>query len=282
MTRVEQLTGPVAFHGEGPVWSMAWAACAGLTCWRAMSCRFARMGASCAVMSARSRLPSGPDRRRGRHRGGAWLRPRGLGRDDHSGRRRLRGPRHSYERGWLRPGRALLLRHDALRPHGGGRGRVPAGSGPHHPPRARRRHHLEWPRLEPGRKSCVLHRHRDSTHRSLRCVARPWTDEPAAVRSCRGWSGAPRRADGGRGGRGVGRAQRRRRRPPLYGRRNARPGRGHSDAHVTACAFGGPKLRTLFITTSREKAVQGDDPVAGSLLAAEPGVAGLPVRPFGG
>ena len=24
MTRVEQLTGPVAFHGEGPVWSMAW------------------------------------------------------------------------------------------------------------------------------------------------------------------------------------------------------------------------------------------------------------------
>ncbi len=52
--------------------------------------------------------------------------------------------------------------------------------------------------------------------------------------------------------------------------------------HVTACAFGGPDLRTLFITTSREKVQPGDDPVAGSLLAVEPGVAGMPVREFAG
>ncbi len=52
--------------------------------------------------------------------------------------------------------------------------------------------------------------------------------------------------------------------------------------HVTACAFGGADLRTLFITTSREKVQAGDDPVAGSLLAVEPGVAGMPVREFAG
>ena len=52
--------------------------------------------------------------------------------------------------------------------------------------------------------------------------------------------------------------------------------------HVTACAFGGHDLRTLFITTSRENVGDGDDDVAGSLLACEPGVAGRPVREFAG
>jgi sugar lactone lactonase YvrE len=52
--------------------------------------------------------------------------------------------------------------------------------------------------------------------------------------------------------------------------------------HVTACAFGGPDLRTLFITSSQEKVEAGEDPVAGSLLATEPGVTGLPVRDFEG
>ena len=52
--------------------------------------------------------------------------------------------------------------------------------------------------------------------------------------------------------------------------------------HVTACTFGGSDLRTLFITTSREKVPDGEDPVAGSLLAVEPGVTGLPAREFSG
>src|SRR5699024_10052745 len=43
---------------------------------------------------------------------------------------------------------------------------------------------------------------------------------------------------------------------------------------VTACAFGGEDRGTLFITTSRENLADGDDPAAGSLFAARPGVHG--------
>jgi sugar lactone lactonase YvrE len=51
---------------------------------------------------------------------------------------------------------------------------------------------------------------------------------------------------------------------------------------VTACTFGGERLDQLFITTSREGLQDGQDPMAGSLFRASPGVAGLPVREFSG
>jgi sugar lactone lactonase YvrE len=51
---------------------------------------------------------------------------------------------------------------------------------------------------------------------------------------------------------------------------------------VTACTFGGPDLDQLFITTSREGLDPGDDPLAGSLFRAAVGVSGLPVREFAG
>ncbi len=51
---------------------------------------------------------------------------------------------------------------------------------------------------------------------------------------------------------------------------------------VTACTFGGSGLDELFITTSREGLEPGEDPMAGSLFRAEPGVTGLPVREFAG
>jgi sugar lactone lactonase YvrE len=53
-------------------------------------------------------------------------------------------------------------------------------------------------------------------------------------------------------------------------------------ALVTACAFGGPHLDELFVTTSREGLAPGDDPLAGSLFRAEVAIAGLPVREFAG
>lgn len=53
-------------------------------------------------------------------------------------------------------------------------------------------------------------------------------------------------------------------------------------AKVTACAFGGPDLATLFITTSREDLEPDEEPAAGSLYVVEPGVRGLPPLPFGG
>jgi sugar lactone lactonase YvrE len=51
---------------------------------------------------------------------------------------------------------------------------------------------------------------------------------------------------------------------------------------VTACTFGGSDLDQLFITTSREGLEGGEDPLAGSLFRAAVGVAGLPVREFAG
>jgi sugar lactone lactonase YvrE len=51
---------------------------------------------------------------------------------------------------------------------------------------------------------------------------------------------------------------------------------------VTACTFGGPELHQLFITTSREDIKPGEDPLVGSLFRADVGVAGLPVREFAG
>ncbi len=53
-------------------------------------------------------------------------------------------------------------------------------------------------------------------------------------------------------------------------------------AKVTACTFGGPDLGELFITTSREGLEPGDDPGAGSLFSVRPGVRGLPAREFAG
>lgn len=51
---------------------------------------------------------------------------------------------------------------------------------------------------------------------------------------------------------------------------------------VTASTFGGPRLDTLFITTSREDLPEGAEPPAGSLFRAVPGVTGQAVREFGG
>lgn len=50
---------------------------------------------------------------------------------------------------------------------------------------------------------------------------------------------------------------------------------------VTACTFGGPRLDQLFITTSR---LGQDDQIsgAGAIFTCEPGVIGVPVRPYAG
>jgi sugar lactone lactonase YvrE len=51
---------------------------------------------------------------------------------------------------------------------------------------------------------------------------------------------------------------------------------------VTACTFGGERLDQLYLTTSRENLPPGEDPLAGSLFCADVGVRGLPAREFGG
>ena len=52
----------------------------------------------------------------------------------------------------------------------------------------------------------------------------------------------------------------------------------------TSCAFGGPDFKTLFITSASIElswAALSRGPLAGSLFAVDPGVAGLPEVPFG-
>ena len=52
--------------------------------------------------------------------------------------------------------------------------------------------------------------------------------------------------------------------------------------YPTSVCLGGPDLATLFVTTSRQHLAEGaDEPLAGAVLACEPGVRGLPVRRFG-
>ncbi|MEY9847168.1 sugar lactone lactonase YvrE [Streptacidiphilus sp. BW17] len=56
-------------------------------------------------------------------------------------------------------------------------------------------------------------------------------------------------------------------------------------AKVTSCAFGGADLRTLYITTASRglsEAELGDQPMAGSLFACEPGIVGVPPHPYAG
>lgn len=50
---------------------------------------------------------------------------------------------------------------------------------------------------------------------------------------------------------------------------------------VTACTLGGPDLRDLYITTSREE-LEDPEPEAGALFRARVAVPGIPVLPFGG
>lgn len=51
---------------------------------------------------------------------------------------------------------------------------------------------------------------------------------------------------------------------------------------TTACSFGGPDMTTLFITTSTQDVDPAEQPAAGALFAHEAGVAGVPVLPYAG
>lgn len=50
---------------------------------------------------------------------------------------------------------------------------------------------------------------------------------------------------------------------------------------VTACTLGGPDLKTLFITTSREN-LEDPEPEAGAVFSMPVDVPGKPVLPFAG
>jgi sugar lactone lactonase YvrE len=49
---------------------------------------------------------------------------------------------------------------------------------------------------------------------------------------------------------------------------------------VTSCAFGGDNLETLFITTARVGLADDEEPLAGRLFVADPGITGAPSHRF--
>jgi sugar lactone lactonase YvrE len=51
-------------------------------------------------------------------------------------------------------------------------------------------------------------------------------------------------------------------------------------ARVTKCAFGGDALDDLYITTASPVAPSAEQPHAGGLFRARPGISGLPATPF--
>ena len=51
---------------------------------------------------------------------------------------------------------------------------------------------------------------------------------------------------------------------------------------VTSCAFGGPTLDTLYVTTARPDEPDPRQPFAGGIFAVRPGVTGLPTSRFAG
>jgi sugar lactone lactonase YvrE len=56
-------------------------------------------------------------------------------------------------------------------------------------------------------------------------------------------------------------------------------------ARVTSCAFGGPRLDTLYLTTVRQNLSEEQlaaQPLAGSVFRVVPGVLGVPAFAFAG
>jgi len=56
-------------------------------------------------------------------------------------------------------------------------------------------------------------------------------------------------------------------------------------ARITSCAFGGPDLRHLYVTSARDglsAAQLAEQPYAGALFVLEPDLSGLPITPFAG
>lgn len=53
-------------------------------------------------------------------------------------------------------------------------------------------------------------------------------------------------------------------------------------SNVTACTFGGPDLRTLYITTSRQGLADNEQPQAGAVFVVDPGITGTTPYAFAG
>ncbi len=193
VTAVDQVDGPVAAHGEGPVWFARLAGPAlGRHAGRRRAGTVRRPARSGARTSAR--WPRRCDRSWAAVWCSRWSAVSRWPTDDLTGDRAAgRGvdrPGGADERGRLRPGRPVLLRFHGLRRAARRGHAVPAGRRRLRHAGADRSHDLQRPGLEPGRRHGVLRRHADRPDRRVH-LRRRRTARPAA-RWC---TSRPARAD---------------------------------------------------------------------------------------
>ena len=127
-SRAEQLTDPVAYHGEGPVWSQRWGGLRWVDMLAGDILTLSASGVGLATRRPHRRGPATQAPGRCGHRRRAGVRAGGRGRNAH-----VPGPAMGYrpaadERGRLRPGRTVLRRLDGPRPPARRRGALPARS----------------------------------------------------------------------------------------------------------------------------------------------------------
>ena len=195
----------------------------------------------------------------------------------------LHRPSDPDERRRLRSPGPLLLRNHGLRRDSGSRDPVP--------PRSGRPRRGDSPRASPSRTGCSGTRPvtpcstptrpragstaSTSTRRPAASPAgAPSPRSPAAgIRTA--WRSTRRTASGWPSGAAV--------------RCTATAATGRLDlvvdlpvSNVTACAFGGPDLRTLFITTSRQGLSPEDQPDAGAVFRYDAGIAGARQHAYAG
>ena len=285
-TRVEQFTEPVAFHGEGPVWAAAWD---GLRLVDMLAGDILCLDADGGLLE-RLHVGTVAAAFRPRHTGGMVVGvERGFALVDRRAPRGDACPSSGTTR-------AVRMNDGATDPDGRfycgsmaydmtpGAGRLyrlePGGAVTVVVPSATCSNGLAW--TADGRTAYYVDTH-DAPDRRPRLRRGRRADRSPALR--RGAEGArpPGRAHGGPRGRRLGRALRRLGGASLQPRRRtSTPCSSSPVTQVTACTFGGPDLAELYITTSRETLAEGDQPPAGSVYVARPGVGGLPVVSFAG
>jgi sugar lactone lactonase YvrE len=278
--RAEQVTGPVAYHGEGPVWSPRWG---GLRFVDMLAGDVLQLAADGSI--ARRHVGEVAAALRPRRGGGAVIGVRrGFALEDADGSLRplpelWRGDDVRMNDGGCDPDGRFLCGSMAYdqRPGGGALYRLdPGGAVTTVLTDVTVSNGLEW--SPDGTRAYYV----DTPTREISVFA---YDADAGLHDRRTFAAVDGLPDGltvdAEGGVWV--ALYDGRRVHGYGADGTLEAQVHVPAgRVTACTFGGERLDRLFVTSSREGLEPGEEPAAGSLYAADVGVRGLPAREFAG
>ena len=283
-TRAEQFTVPCTFHGEGPFWDVENDRLLLVDMLAGAVVEVDADGGTQRRQARRScRSDSRPPRRRLRARHGEPVRPAWARPDRADGAAAgLHRPADPHERRRLRSPGPLLLRNDGVRRDPGSRDPVPPRSRWQRPRHAPRGDHLERVAVEPGGDTVFY-----ADTPTGRVDSFTFDPASAAFTDRRTFT----EISGGGHPDGMAIDEEDGIWVALWGGGAVHryDSEGRLDlvvelpvSNVTACAFGGPDLRTLFITTSRQGLDEDDQPEAGAVFRYEAGVRGAPQHAFAG